>query len=646
MAWRRRNGVRIRETIGLVFLIAVAGVPWSARAQIQHGTVYGTVVDPSGTPIPGAAVTLLDGLGARVQSVTADGGDFRFTNVAPGTYSLRADRAPFHGLVQAVTVGGALPLRVDLRLSASVAEQVVVRAEPLDPGPTTTRITLAGEAVRRAPARIRSRGLLDAVATAPGWATEDNGLLHVRGVDDGFLYVVDGVPVYERLDGLFGVAPDPSMIESVNVLTGYVPPEYGFKSGGVIEVRSVGRAADNWLASADVGIGTERARDFSSLAGGPLGDDTALTLGIAGLRSSRFLDPVHPDNLHNDGGSLSGGGQFGWNLSPASQLSAVAGFGRSTFDVPHGEIQDAAGQHQRQRLRTQWQTVSWQRTWSANTVSQIAGYHRFGRSSLAGSAGDVPLFTSADRTLRRFGGLASFTHHRGRHLLKVGAEASRLHLREDFGFFVTDADVAHDLDLSADAIGHTRERPFAFHDRATPTLLSVYAQDSIHMSDGFTLDLGVRGDRSRMLTPASRWSPRLGAAYRRPATQTTVRGSFSGFFQPPQPEHLLLASSEQARALSPFVDERGGGGAAIEPERQTALETGLNQFVGRHLRLDLSFWWRRVEPFNSASGWRCGSGLRADQSSRGLDQALHRPGAEAGRRFRPSGDADHPQRCR
>ena len=34
----------------------------------------------------------------------------------------------------------------------------------------------------------------------PGWATEDNGLLHSRGVDDGFLYVVDGVPVYERLD--------------------------------------------------------------------------------------------------------------------------------------------------------------------------------------------------------------------------------------------------------------------------------------------------------------------------------------------------------------------------------------------------------------------------------------------------------------
>jgi hypothetical protein len=58
--------------------------------------------------------------------------------------------------------------------------------------------------VRRAPIRISSRGLQDAVATTPGWSTEDNGLMHARGVDDGFLYVVDGVPMYERMDSAHG----------------------------------------------------------------------------------------------------------------------------------------------------------------------------------------------------------------------------------------------------------------------------------------------------------------------------------------------------------------------------------------------------------------------------------------------------------
>lgn len=570
-------------------------LPLDADAQLQQGTIHGTVVGPDGSPVDGAVVTLLDGLGDPLTSVTSQAGQFRLTNVAPGTYSLRGEALPLRAVLPALTVGGALPIQVELRLSAVLAEQVVVRAEELIPDTTTTRVTLAGDAVRRAPARLRSRGLQDAIATTPGWATEDNGLLHVRGVDDGILYVVDGVPVYERLDGLFGVAPDPAMIDSVNVVTGYIPPEFGFKSGGVIEVRSAARTADTWLGTLDVGIGSDDSRDASTVGGGPIGRSTALTLGIAGQTSSRFLDPVHPDNLHNDGGTLSGGGQFGWNLSPSSMLTAVAGFGRSNFDVPHGEEQDEAGQDQRQQLRQYWQTLSWQQPWSANTISQVAGYHRFGSSALIGSLQDTPLFTNADRTLRRVGLLATVTHHRGSHLLKFGAEAARLNLREDFTFTVTDPDEAEEADLSDEVIKYTPEQPFLFHETAHPTLFSFYVQDSIRAVDRLTLDLGLRADWSRMLTRTSQWSPRVGASYHWPSTQTTLRGSFGRFFQPPQPENLLLASSEEAGELSPFGDEIGSGGAELSPERQTAIEVAVNQTLARSVRVDVSYWRRRVE---------------------------------------------------
>ncbi|MQA31324.1 MAG: TonB-dependent receptor [Luteitalea sp.] len=569
--------------------------PGDAGAQLQQGIIYGSVVGPDGSPVDGAVVTLLDGLGDPLGSVTAEAGQFRLTNVAPGTYSLRADAAPLHAVLQTLAISGALPVEVELRLSAVLAEQVVVRGDTLEPATTATRVTLSGDTVRRAPARLRGRGLQDAIATTPGWSSEDNGLLHVRGVDDGFLYVVDGVPVYERLDGLFGVSPDPAMIDSVSVLTGYLPPEFGFKAGGVIEVRTAARAASSWLSTLDMGAGSDDGKDFSTVVGGPLGRSTALTLGIAGQTSSRFLDPVHPDNLHNDGGAMSGGGQFGWNLSSASTLTAVAGFGRSRFDVPHGEEQDEAGQDQRQRLHNYWQTLSWQHSWSADTVSQVAGYHRFGSSALIGSEQDTPLFTSADRALRRIGALASLTHHRGSHLLKIGAEASRLDLREDFTFAVTDVEEAEEAGLGDAVIEHTRQRPFVFHDTASPTLFSFYVQDSIRAASHLQLDLGLRADWSRLLAQASQWSPRLGASYNWPSTQTTVRGSFGRFFQPPQPENILLASSEQARELSPFADETGSGGAQLSPERQTAIEFAVNQPLGRMVRLDVSYWRRRVE---------------------------------------------------
>ena len=67
------------------------------------------------------------------------------------------------------------------------------------------------------------------------------------------------------------------------------------------------------------------------------------------------------------------------------------------------------------------------------------------------------------------------------------------------------------------------------------------------------------------------------------------------FFQPPQAENLLLGSSEEARELSPFVDEVGGGGQDLEPERQWATELGVNHTFAAGVRLDLSYWRRRVE---------------------------------------------------
>ena len=170
----------------MCILSAVLAAAPPAVAQLQQGTVAGTVFDPDGRPVPNIAITLLDELGQPVTSVTAGGdGRYRFASVAPGTYGLMAERDPFRATVENVYMTGALPVTVDLRLSAVLAEQITVRAQ--EPAATKTEITLSGETIRRAPARLRSRGLQDAIATTPGWAGEDNGLLHVRGVDDGFL---------------------------------------------------------------------------------------------------------------------------------------------------------------------------------------------------------------------------------------------------------------------------------------------------------------------------------------------------------------------------------------------------------------------------------------------------------------------------
>jgi len=577
--------------VAIAFLVCSVDI----SAQLQQGIIVGTIAGPDDAAIDRAEVTLIDPLGNTVTVVTAANGQFRISNVAAGTYSLRVDAPPFQGTVQALTVADALPVSIHLRLAAVLAEQLVVTDESSQPVSTATRVTLAGDAVRRAPIRISSRGLQDAIATTPGFATEDNGLLHARGVDDGFLYVIDGVPMYERMDSVHGVAPDPEMVDSVNVIVGHVPPEFGFKSGGVIEVRTANRRGDSWLGNFQASNGSDATRQGSTVYGGPLSPSSALTFGLSGQRSARFLDPVHPDNLHNEGNTVNATAEFGWTMSPSNTFTLLGGFGRSRFEVPHNADQERAGQHQVQRNRQAWGTASWQRAWAGNTVTQVAGYHRSGSAGLAGSREDVPLYLSASRRLRRAGVLASVTQQRGKHIVKAGVEASRLSLHEDFVFFVTDEDEGEEADLSAGALAHDENDPFVFGGAAEPTMLGFYIQDSLRFGRGLTVDFGVRADRTRMLSEASQWSPRVGAAYRIPGTGTVIRGSVDRFFQPPQAENLLLASSEQARELSPFVDDSVGGGEELEPERQWATEVGLNQTLGRGIRLDVAYWRRRVE---------------------------------------------------
>lgn len=614
---------------GLVVLLALSApvtLPATALAQLQLATIDGIVTTPDDVPAGGVAVTLLDRLGNVVRSAeSSPDGKFRIAGVQPGSYSMRADATPLRAEVRDIQVGGALPVTITLRLSAVAAEQVLVRAPALaESGATSTRVTLGGDTLRDAAPRVRTRGLQDVLATVPGWGSEDNGLVHVRGVDEGVLYVVDGVPWYERFDGLFGVAPDPMTLESLTVSTGYIPPEFGFKSGAVVEVRSAAAPSSRWTGAAESSVASESTGDGAVLASGPLFNGGNLAFNLAGQRSARFLDPTHPDNLHNTGHSLTGTGEFGWQVSAGSVVQAVAGTGRSRFEVPHDGHQEEAGQNQRQRVHASWQTVSWQRAWSDRTMTHIAGYHRRGRLLLDGSDADTPLAVSADRSIRRVGFLASAGRSAGRHLFKVGAEAARLNLREHFSFAVTDED---DGDFTREVMAFTPDDPFVFSDRGTPTLAAVYAQDSFRPIDEVTVDLGVRFDWSRMLVASSQVSPRIGVAYNLNRTGTTARASFSRFFQPPQSENLLLASSEQAFELSPFAADVGSGGAPLVPERQSALEVAVDQPLGHFVRLDVAYWRRWVRnvadpnvflgttiifPNSVARGWASGIDLRVD----------------------------------
>jgi outer membrane cobalamin receptor len=547
------------------------------EAQLQLASVTAVVVDDRG-PVSNATIALADPLGAELVVVITDAsGRATFGAVSAGRYLLKTRAAGFEPFELPLAVADALPIEVTIRIPSAITDAVTVYGAPLDDG--AVRRSLVAESVGRVPVRARGRAMQDAITTLAGWTSEDNGLLHVRGIDDGFLYVIDGVPVYERLDALSGIAPDVGGVSALNIITGYVPPEFGHKAGGVIEVRS-GPTHPDWSGLAEIGFGGDAARDGSIVTGGRIGSRVRLTAGVAAARSERFLDPIHPENLHNTGGQASTFGQVGWESASTNRVTVGWGFGRSHFDVPNTIEQDEAGQNQRQRLSQGFLNATWQRVLSSHGVVQLAGYHRQSRARLDPSEFDTPIVALADRTLTRSGGLFAFTRQHASHLFKAGVEFQRLSLDEHFRLASTDEEEASFPD-------------FVFSGRATPTLWSIYVQDSWQAASRLSISGGLRFDRTSLLLERSQVSPRVAAAFRI-ATDAVARASLSRFYQPPQPENLLLSSSPEAWMLSSAELGDAGGGAELEPERQWAAEVGFERVFRQRLRLDVAYWNRRI----------------------------------------------------
>jgi hypothetical protein len=541
----------------------------STVAQIQIGTIGGTVTDATGALLPTATVTLDNSVTGFHQTVTTDDrGAFVFNNVPFDAYLLRVESRGFQSLAQTVRVRSNLPVTLDVKLTVSGAQEAAtVNAQPglIEEDTSSTENDLDESVIRRAPGAGRASQLQRLIATTPGWATEDNGLMHIRGVDDGIVYVVDGIPIISRLDALSASAFSPEIIRSINITTGNIPAEFGGRSGAVVTIQPRSGIDTPLGGSLRFGGGNFHTGDVGLTVGGKIRNGLGIFITGDVSRSTRFLDPPDPHNFHNRGGTATLNLRADWHPSSRDVvLFNISGNG-TDFQVPNRFEQELAGQHQRQQLRDNSQSVSWQRVWSAATVTNVAYFRRFYESDFFGSPFDTPLFTSQSREHTQQGIIASLTHIYRGHSFKAGVEASRVTPREFLTFAVTDKEAAEAANISDAALGFDRAHPFVFRDRKTRGQASGYVQDAFSPVKNLTINAGLRYDHSSLLVSAQQFSPRIGAVYYVDATRTAIRGSFNRLYMPPQIENLLLADSEQARRLSPFANDASGGGALIRP---------------------------------------------------------------------------------
>ena len=250
------------SNLALVILVAAA-LPLRAATG---GSISGTVADPTGAVIPGAAVSLINTAQLTTyQAISDEAGFYSFPNLPVGHYDLTFSATGFttrKRMDLAVDTDSAL--RVDATLSvAARSDAVVVTADPqveVDTSSTHLGEVISGSQMTDLP--LNGRSYTDLLAIQPGVAPistllpssvimagvtggldpsgdENPGNLSINGQresSNGFL--VNGIDVQEHMNGGTSIIPNLDSIEEFRVLTNNFDPEYGNYNGGVVTVVS------------------------------------------------------------------------------------------------------------------------------------------------------------------------------------------------------------------------------------------------------------------------------------------------------------------------------------------------------------------------------------------------------------------------
>lgn len=165
----------------LLALMTALGLAAAARAQVARGSVYGTLSDEQGAPLPGLSVTLSGAAGARSTTTDAKGA-FRLLAVDQGSYTLSAEQTGFRSISRAVTVRTGESVTLDLVLRvAGVQETVQVTGEApvVDPKRAGTATTITSDELQGIPT---SRDPWALMRTVPGVAVDR---VNIAGSESG-----------------------------------------------------------------------------------------------------------------------------------------------------------------------------------------------------------------------------------------------------------------------------------------------------------------------------------------------------------------------------------------------------------------------------------------------------------------------------
>lgn len=626
--------VVIAVFVALLFLLAAR-----VCAQSNSGIIQGTVSDPSKAAVPGAKVRIENPVSHHVDEVQTDAnGSFRIPNIPFNPYHLTVMATGFANFTQDVDVRSTVPITMDITVMLSSATtNITVTAEnaiDLIEQDSTAHTDIDRGLFDKLPLESPSSSVSSLVTLAsPGVAADSNGLFHGMGDHAESSFSVDGQPITDQQSKVFSNQIPVDSIQSLEVIDGAPPAEYGDKTSLIINVTTrsglgvTQPKGDAYLSYGSFGT-TSAAFDVGF--GGPKWGNF---ISANGLNTSRFLDPPEFQVFHDQGNEENLFDRVDFRPSNGDTLQLNLEYTRSSFQNPNSYDQQYHSDpvlglpfvldnpltgaplgptDQRSQIRTFNIAPTWTRLIGTDTVFTFGGFVREDQYNYYPSGNPLNDFSpdlqaetfGQSRSLKNVGLRTDVSHVKGIHNFKAGALLEHWFLTENDSLGIVDPGFLAGLGCPNIAIpACTVLAPydlaiggsdFNFRGHADIREEALYVQDTITKSN-WTFNLGLRGDFYDGLSKANQAEPRLGVAYKISPSNTVLRVSYARTQETPFNENLILGSTGcQIPVIADLVPPPGVPCQAgtITPGWRNEFHAGLEQAFGKYPVLDGQYIWK------------------------------------------------------
>jgi hypothetical protein len=637
----------------IIPILALLFASLSATAQSGNaGTVRGTVTDPTGAVIPGASVHMTNDVSGLDRTVVTDAsGQFTFSNVPFNNYRVRVSANGFSPLSQSLGIQSVVGTSLKMVLQIAGASQTVTVESTGDLVETdpTFHTDVDRDMFLKVPMESQSSTLSSLVTeTTPGVAADSNGLFHGLGDHASNSFSVDGQSITDQQSKVFSNQIPSESIQSIEVISGAPPAEYGGKTSLVIVATTrSGQGVTKPTGSISSSYGS-----FGSASGGVTlaygGNKWGNFIEADGLNTGRFLDPPEFVVFHDKGNEQNIFDRVDYSFSQADSMHLDLNYSRSWFQTPNAydnlNVQNVlsggastspvfgtvGNTDQHSKIGTFNISPTYTHVISNDMVFNFGGfvrrddYYYYPSGNPLADLGPTNLQTSSisqNRTLMNTAAHSDFSYVKGIHNIKIGAQYGQTFLREHDNLGVVDSTYNSPcVDAGGNPLpgyaglsqcpgGVSGQNPnyltvlapydltrggnfYSYFGHTDVKEFALFAEDEIKAGN-WDFNLGLREDVYNGLTDANQTQPRVGISYNIKPTTTVLRVSYARTLETPFNENLVLSSNGCSNAvLSPLLNCTPGVSGTLDPGFRNEFHAGLQQAFGKWLMVSGEYIWK------------------------------------------------------